>query len=257
MSLVRSTLLEDGTLLDIQLTNGKFNILTTDVMAAVSEVLRTHMSAAHLRLVVLRGSGGNFSFGASVDEHLRDVAPDMLDRFNGFVRHIAEYPVPVAALVEGRCLGGAFEAVLACHLAFATSSAQFGCPEVRLGVFPPVLAVLGPLRLPGALSERLLLTGGTLDAHAAERAGLVAEVFEEDAMEGLLSWYRKHLAPLSAYTLRQAVTASRAGSHVLTALQGPLDRVTEHYVDTLLDSHDGNEGIEAFIEKRPPIWTDA
>jgi DHA2 family multidrug resistance protein len=67
----------------------------------------------------------------------------MLAAFHRTIRAVAAFPVPVAALVEGRCLGGAFELALACHYLFAKESAVFACPEVKLGVVPPVLAVLG------------------------------------------------------------------------------------------------------------------
>jgi cyclohexa-1,5-dienecarbonyl-CoA hydratase len=182
----------------------------------------------------------------------------MLASFHGLVRELAAYPVPLAALVEGRCLGGAFEMVLCCHLIFATPSARFGCPEIKLGVFPPVLAAIGALRLGGALAERLILTGEELDAAAAERAGLVAAILgpDGDPEELLLAWYRARLRPLSAFALRQAARASRSGSGLLEALGRPLEAVERQYLGEVVASHDGNEGIEAFLARRPPVWRD-
>ena len=101
----------------------------------------------------------------------------MLAGFHAMIRQIASYPAPIAALVEGSCLGGAFELILACHLVFAAPSAILGCPEVKLGVFPPVLAAIGAQRLGGPLMEKLILTGMTIDAAAAERAGLASAIF--------------------------------------------------------------------------------
>ncbi len=260
MSLIDTRLLEDGTLLDIEMT-AKGNIFSMAMMEAISDALTSHESDTHLRLVVLRGRGGNFSFGASVEEHQRETAPTMLMVFHRFVRQLAGYPVPVAALVEGRCLGGAFEVALACHLVFATPNAKMGCPEIQLGVFPPVLAVLGPQRLGGALSDRLLLTGQTIDAAQAAACGLTAETLEpseeQTAFEALLAWYGKNLRGKSAYSLRQAVVAMREGSQLMRALAGPLNRLEHHYAESLLTSHDGNEGVDAFLERRPPVWTDA
>jgi cyclohexa-1,5-dienecarbonyl-CoA hydratase len=210
-------------------------------------------------MVLLRGAGGNFSVGASVDEHRRDLAPAMLRAFCDLVRDVATYPIPVAALVEGRCLGGAFEIVLACHLVFATSTAVMGCPEVRLGVVPPVLAAIGHLRMGGALAERMTITGTDLDAALAERVGLLTGTIphEVDTEEWLLEWYRKTLAPLSAFSLREATYAARQASGLIEALDGPLDAAERRYIEKLLPSHDGNEGIAAFLEKRAPHWTDA
>jgi cyclohexa-1,5-dienecarbonyl-CoA hydratase len=251
------SLLEDGTLLRIVLNTPKANILTGTMMRAIEAALAGHRKDEHLRLVVIRGAGGNFSYGASVEEHRKEQAAAMLATFHGLARTIAGYPVPVAALVEGRCLGGAFELALCCHLVFATPSTRFGCPEIKLGVFPPVLAVAGASRLGGALAERLLLTGEEIDAPAAERAGF-ATVFDGsiDPEESLLAWYRKLLKPLSAFALRQAVRAVRGHSALAAALGGPLAAAERQYVDEVLSSHDGNEGIEAFLARRPPVWSD-
>jgi cyclohexa-1,5-dienecarbonyl-CoA hydratase len=256
---LRADLIEDGTVLRIVLDHPKGNVLSRAMMSEIAAALAAHRDLPHLRLVILRGAGGNFSFGAAVEEHLPEQAAGMLGEFHAFIRALAAYPVPVAAVVEGRCLGGAFETVLACHLVFAAANARFGCPEIKLGVFPPVLAAIGALRLGGALAERLLLTGDELDAAAAARAGFVAEVFAEgaEAEAALLEWYRKRLAPLSAFSLRVATRAARDGSGMLAALEVPLANAEHHYLDRLLPSHDGNEGIAAFLARRAPAWKDA
>jgi cyclohexa-1,5-dienecarbonyl-CoA hydratase len=181
----------------------------------------------------------------------------MLASFHAMIRQVAGYPVPIAALVEGSCLGGAFELILACHMVFASPTAAFGCPEIKLGVFPPVLAAIGAQRLGYALTERLIVTGATIDAAAAERAGLVSAIFTGgNPEEELLDWYRKNLQPLSAFAVRQGTRVARIGSGMLEALQEPLSKIERQYVDEVLASHDGNEGITAFIERRKPAWND-
>ncbi|MBI4574794.1 MAG: enoyl-CoA hydratase/isomerase family protein [Planctomycetes bacterium] len=257
-ALVRVTHQEDGRLLHLVLDRPRGNVLTMDLLGELGEALRAHRDEAHLKLVAIQGAGGHFSFGASVEEHRPEPAPRMLAAFHGLLREVAAYPVPVAALVEGRCLGGGFELVLCCHLVFATRTATFGCPEVRLGVFPPVLAALGPARLGGAVSERLLLTGAELPAEEAQRLGLVAAIFppEGDAAEALRGWFRERLAPLSAFSLRVATRAAREGSGLLGLLGAPLDAMERRYLRDLLPSHDGNEGVRAFLERREPAWQD-
>jgi len=256
--IVNATLLEDGTLLRLVLDRPKGNVLSMEMMKALSEALAAHLSNPHLRMVIIRGSGNHFSFGASVEEHRKEQAPSMLAGFHAMIRQVASYPVPIAALVEGSCLGGAFELVLACHFVFAAPSASFGCPEIKLGVFPPVLAAIGAHRLGGPLTERLVLTGATIDAAAAEKAGLVSAVFSGGKPEEeLIEWYRKNLRPLSAFSIRQGVRVSRIGSGLIAALQEPLAKIERQYVDEVLASNDGNEGIGAFIERRKPVWKDS
>ncbi len=256
--IVNATFLEDGTLLRLVLDRPKGNVLTLEMMKALSEALTDQKDNSHLRMVFIRGAGKHFSFGASVEEHQKEQAPSMLAGFHAMIRQVAAYPVPIAALVEGSCLGGAFELILACHFVFAAPSANMGCPEIKLGVFPPVLAAIGSYRLGGPLTEQLVLTGATIDAVAAEKAGLVAAVFKgENPEEELLEWYRKNLRPLSAFSIRQANRVTRMGSGMIKALEDPLDQIERQYIDEVLASHDGNEGIASFIERRKPTWKDS
>ncbi|HEU4786016.1 MAG TPA: enoyl-CoA hydratase/isomerase family protein [Gemmatimonadaceae bacterium] len=249
--------LEDGAVVRVLLNQPKGNILTMGMMRELDEALRALRDHRHLKLVIVRGAGGHFSFGASVEEHRRAQAPDMLRGFHAFLRELVSFPVPVAALVEGRCLGGGFELALCCHLMFATPGARFGCPEIKLGVFPPVFAVVGPLRMPGAIAERMLVTGEDIDVEVAGRAGLLAGVFDQpDPEAALMEWYRRNLAPLSAFALRQAVAAARHASGLMAAMQDALAETERRYITDVVSSHDGNEGIEAFLARRAPDWQD-
>lgn len=256
---VRAERIEDGRVLRLVLDAPKANVLTMEMMAELRHALAACRDDRTLKMVLLRGAGGTFSAGASVPEHRRDRAAAMLATFCDLVRDVATHPAPVAALIEGRCLGGAFELALACHLLFAAPGAIMGCPEVRLGVVPPVLAVLGPRRMAGALAERLVITGAELDAAAADRAGLLAAAVPDgtDPEAWVLGWYRRTLAPLSAFAVREATHAAREASGLLAALDVTLDAAELSYLERIVPSHDGNEGIEAFIDKRAPRWTDA
>lgn len=255
---LRVALAEENTVLELVLDRPKGNVLTGRMMEELSRALAEHRESRELRLVLLRGAGGHFSFGASVEEHRKEEAPAMLATFHRLIRELAAYPVPVAALAEGQCLGGGFELALVCHFLFATPTAHFGCPEIKLGVFPPVLAAVGARRFGGAVAERLLLTGETVDAGEAWRLGIVTEVFEEDdPREALLAWYREALRPLSAFALRQGTRALRRATGFLDELDRNLRATEDQYVREVLESHDGNEGIEAFLERRKPAWRDA
>ena len=256
--IVNASLLEDGTLLRLVLDRPKGNVLSLEMMKALSEALDAQNSNPHLRMVFIRGAGNHFSFGASVEEHRKEQAPSMLAGFHAMIRQVAAYPVPIAALVEGSCLGGAFELILACHFVFAAPSANFGCPEIKLGVFPPVLAAIGAQRLGGPLAEKLIVAGTTIDAAGAEKAGLVSAIFSTgNSEEEFLEWYQKNLRPLSAFSIRQANRVARIGSGLIAALQTPLEKIERQYVEEVLTSHDGNEGITAFIERRKPVWKDS
>lgn len=253
---LRVELTEDGEVLEIVLDRPKGNVLDSRMMEEISAVLDEHRERPELTLVVLRGAGGQFSYGASIEEHRKHQAPAMLAAFHRLIRRVAAFPVPVAALVEGQCLGGGFELVLVCHFVFATPEARFGCPEIKLGVFPPVLAAVGARRLGGFTAERLLLSGDPIDAARGERLGMVHRVLTgTDPRDELMAWYRETLKPLSAFALRQGTRALRQAAGFIAELDRALEATERQYLDEVLPSHDGNEGIEAFLARRPPVWT--
>lgn len=258
MSFAKVSLARDGAILRVVLDQPKGNVLTIAMMREIEEALATHRSP-RLKLVTLRGAGAHFSFGASVPEHKAETAREMLSTFHRLVRLTASHRVPVAALVEGRCLGGAFELALACHYLFAKPAAVFACPEVKLGVVPPVLAVLGHHRLGAPLTERLVTTGAEITAEQADARGAITALVpaEADLDVWLEGWFDANLAGLSAFALSEATHVARAGSGILTSLGAPLDDAERRYLDRILPSHDASEGIAAFLSKRAPKWANA
>ncbi|MBI5609510.1 MAG: enoyl-CoA hydratase/isomerase family protein [Deltaproteobacteria bacterium] len=259
MALVQAEILEGGKLLWLTLTAGKGNVLSMAVLEALGAELESHRQDQHLRAVVLQGGGGHFSFGASVEEHQKDQAAAMLATFHKSLRAVASFPVPVVALVQGKCLGGAFELALVCHLVLATPNAHFACPEIKLGVLPPVLAALGPARLGGAWTEKLVLTGGDLPLSAAESTGFATILPQTDDVRATaLQWLQGHLLGLSAHSLRVATGLVRhsCACDQQGGLGAILDLAEKTYVQGLIPSHDGNEGIAAFLERRAPNWQD-
>jgi len=250
---------DGGGMLEVVIAVPKGNVLTQAVMREIDRALETHAPSPPLRMVLIRAEGKHFSFGASIEEHRREQVREMLSTFHALVRRVARFPVPVVAMVQGKCLGGAFELALACHLVLATDDAVFSCPEIKLGVIPPVLAALGPSRLGACVAERLLYTGGDLDAHAALAAGFAAQVVPRDANLANVwtEYYRTHFAPLSAHAIRHAVRAVRSGNAFDNAVDAGLTAAEERYLAHIVPSHDGNEGIEAFLSKRAPVWSHA
>ncbi len=269
---IHTALDKDAGVLGIELASPKGNVLSMAMMNEIAAALVQHRDVAELKAVLLCAEGRHFSFGASVAEHVRDQAPVMLNTFHDLVREIANYPVPIVSIVQGRCLGGAFEIVLCCHVVLAMRSAVFACPEINLGVFPPVLAAVGHLRLGGALAERLLLTGDELRADAAHQCGFVAQVHSDidsavtvdsdvsaapSPRELGLAWIAANFGQKSAFSLRQATKAIRYASGLRVQIEGALHAVEKQYIEEVLPSHDGNEGIDAFLHRRKPSWKHA
>jgi cyclohexa-1,5-dienecarbonyl-CoA hydratase len=153
--------------------------------------------------------------------------------------------------IRGQCLGGGLEFALAGNLMFAAPEAQFGQPELKLGVFAPAASVLLPLRIGQARAEDLLYSGRSIDAHSALAWGLANELAEDPAAAAA-AYFDKHLAGKSAASLALAVRAAREPFADLARAR--LDDVEALYLEKLMLTRDANEGLTAFLEKRAPKW---
>ncbi len=243
-----------GQVARITLDDGKGNVLDHVMMEQLQQVLDGFKDDPSLKLITFEGAGKHFSFGASVEEHQRDAAPVMLRSFHQLFHGLAALAIPTVARIGGQCLGGGLELALMCDVLFAESGAKMGQPEILLGVFPPPASIILPEKIGLARAEELLLTGRSIGADEALRIGLVHEVFaDRDALiAGADAWAARHILPKSASSLRFAVRAARVKfNHVLGNF---LPRLEEMYTQQLMATADANEGIAAFLGKRPPKW---
>jgi len=239
----------------ITIGGSKGNILTREVMQELRTALSEIKADRDVKAVILMGEGKHFSFGASVEEHQRAFAAGMIHDFHELIFDVADLSIPVLSLVSGFCLGGAMELVLAGNLIFADESASFGQPEINLGVFPPPASILLPLKLGYARAEEMLMTGENIPATRANQLGLINKLFptQDSLREGVDAWIRTHLLPKSASSLRLAVKAER--SVFTETLRAHLPKLEKLYAEDLMATHDANEGIGAFLEKRKPEWS--
>lgn len=245
---------EGGGVLRISIDRPKGNVLTRDLLAALRACLDAEAASPGLRLVLLEGLGGHFSFGLALPDLRPAEARATLAEQHALLRAMASFPLPIAVVVRGRCLGAGLEIALAASFVLASDQAFFAAPAVRFAHASPALEVLAPLRLGGLLAERLLLTGEELPAPVAQLLGLVTSLFREqdDAREAALGFYRERLGQLSPAALRYMTQALRGP--LRTALGAPLDVAEARYLDERVPSADAIEGIAAFLEGRSPRW---
>lgn len=250
------TISDDRTRAALRLFHPKGNIVTREMIAAVSEALAGLGGERHLKLITIEGVGSDFSFGASVPEHAPGEIERVLPEAHRLTLALLDAPAVTAAVVRGRCLGGGFELALACDLIFAAESATFGLPEISLGVFPPAAAALLPQRVGAARATVAILSGAAVPASEWMDAGLVTAVAPLEDLAGAVDrWFAKHLAPKSASALRYAARAARASlRQVVASLLPELERL---YLSDVMRTEDAREGIAAFLEKRAPVWSDS
>lgn len=241
----------DGALLRLRLARPKANIVDAEMIAALHGALRAYSTQTTLRGVLLDAEGPHFSFGASVEEHLPASCAQMLASLHALIIAMVDFPVPILVAVRGQCLGGGLEVALAGGPIFAAPDAQFGQPEMKLGVFAPAASVLLPYRIHQPAAEDLLFSGRSIGVAEAKAIGLVQTVFDDPEVAAL-AYFTEHLAGKSAAALACAVAAARGAMR--RDVRQRLAEVEQLYLTRLMATRDANEGLVAFLAKRKPDW---
>jgi cyclohexa-1,5-dienecarbonyl-CoA hydratase len=236
----------------LTLSNPPVNILTRAVLGELRARVEELTSKRDVRVLLLGAEGKHFSAGADVGEHQAPTYQDLIPEFVETIRVLWECPTPIVAAVRGRCLGGGFEIVQPADAVVAGEGAMFGQPEIQLGVLPPAACALLP-RLAGAAGTALVLSGDPISASDARGMGLVAKVVPDDTVDTEAAALAARMARHSGAALRITKRALRVGFH--RPVPESLQEIGKLYVDTLMRTRDANEGIEAFLAKRQPVWT--
>lgn len=243
---------DDG-LIRLVLDYPPVNILTRGVLRELREAVSRLSDHPTARAMLLSAGGRHFSAGADVGEHLPPHYEGLIPEFLDTVTSLDRFPLPVIAAVRGRCLGGGFELVLAADVIIASETASFGQPEIVLGVAPPAAAAWLPSRCGRGVAADLLFTGDALSAASAERAGLVHQVVPDAELEARADAFVARITRHSAAALREVKQMMRAGRH--DPHGGAIAAASDQYVHSLMKTGDAVEGLRAFVEKRPAVWS--
>jgi cyclohexa-1,5-dienecarbonyl-CoA hydratase len=245
--------LHDGRVARVTLAAPKANVLDEPMIESLDAFFTDLADRRDLVAIVIASEGPHFSFGASIEEHVPEQIGGALSRLGKLLRNVAKAPAPTIAAVRGQCLGGGFELVLACDLVVAEEGAGFAVPEIKLAVFPPAASALLPVRLGTACASQLVLTGSSWSGVEAKQHGLVARLAPDGGLDDEVdAWLREEFLPKSPAALRYATQAIRVA--VLDALEIALPRLDMLYLEELMKEPDAVEGINAFMEKREPVW---
>jgi cyclohexa-1,5-dienecarbonyl-CoA hydratase len=193
-----------------------------------------------------------FSAGVAVEEHVPATVFQMLDTFHSIFRTLLQFGKPSIAVVDGPALGGGCEIVCACDIVIASEEARFGQPEIKLGVFPPVAAILLPQIIGERKARELILTGELIEPPEALRLGLVNYVVPRTDLRTMTDTVLAKLRDLSASALSMTRTALDLAAP--SGFETALTNVENLYLHELMKTEDAEEGARAFMEKRKPEW---
>ena len=234
----------------------KLNALSEQVRVELLEELAQVEADADVGVVVITGSGEkSFIAGADIAEFAGRTPFDQrwAMRSPRIFDVMASFPKPVIAMINGFCLGGGCELAMSCDLRIASDRARFGQPEINLGLIP---GGGGTQRLPRLVGSgqamRLILTGDMIPAAEAKEIGLVDQVVPHDELRAKTLELAQKIAAKSPLTLTVAKEAVRA-SERLAIEEGIL--YERDLFCLCFSSADKEEGVAAFLAKRPAAWT--
>ncbi len=241
-------------------TRGRVGVITLNrpqALNALNSVLMRELDAAlkaldadgNVGAIVITGSEKAFAAGADIKEmQSLDFVASYLGDFLGGWEHVAAARKPMIAAVSGFALGGGCELAMMCDFIIASETAKFGQPEITLGVIP---GMGGSQRLTRAVGKAkamdLILTGRTMDAAEAERAGLVARVVAPDKLMEEAIGAAEKIASLSLPAVMMAKEAVNRSLEV-TLAEGL--RFERRLFQSLFATEDQKEGMSAFVAKR-------
>jgi enoyl-CoA hydratase/carnithine racemase len=248
----------DGSIATITLSNpGRRNTMTEQMWLGLVPVCRELAEDPEVRVVVVRGDGGDFSAGADISDLDRILRTEESGRHDGGVvargeAALAQLHKPTIAAVDGYCLGGAWQIAAACDIRLASSNATFGITPAKIGIVYPVAGIERLVRIAGpATAKYLLFSGDFVDAERARALGLVqavhpAETFWDDVAE-----FAQRLASrsqLSIQAMKDIVDVAAEGG-------AELQEASDHWQERMVEAGDAEVGVRAFLAKQAPHFT--
>jgi cyclohexa-1,5-dienecarbonyl-CoA hydratase len=237
----------------IVLANPPLNVIDVPMMQELIAALEEVQQRDDIALVIFSGTGQSFSAGVDVKAHTPDKVRNMLVTFHSALRSIANLKKVTIASVRGSCLGGGAELAALCDIVYTSESATWGFPEITLGCFPPVAAVVLSAIIGQKRAADLILTGRTIGGREAVAFGLANEAASDAQLDDLVNETVERLGALSPAALAMTKKALYAWDSI--HFEKGLDRAEKIYLEELMRTADANEGVQAFIEKRQPKWT--
>jgi enoyl-CoA hydratase len=230
------------------------NALNSQMIADLNQALDWFDKQPSLSCAVLTGSEKAFAAGADIKEMSTLTFPDIyLDDFFSAADKIGNRRKPIIAAVAGFALGGGCELALMCDFIYAAENARFGQPEINLGVIP---GIGGTQRLTRAIGKakamEMCLTGRQMDAHEAERAGLVAQVFPLDSLKDHAISAAQSIAGKS---LPATMMVKESVNRVFETHLNEGIRFERRLFHSIFATADQKEGMSAFMAKRPAQFT--
>jgi len=225
------------------------------MLREMARAIQSLSTREDVRLILLDSAPeceGCFSMGVSAEGYSQQMVFQMMDAFHNVFLAMHEISKPVLAVVEGVASGAGAELAAFCDLVVATENAQFRQPEIKLGVFPPMGAVVYPRVIGPRRAMELLLTGEPVSAAQALQMGLVNRVVPREKLRETVDTLVKRISDQSGPVLTLLKRVVFEGTW--RPFEEALKRAQNLYLNQLFELEDSQEGLRALLEKRKPVW---
>ncbi len=232
------------------------NALSLSLLQALQAELDRIASNPSDRVVVISANGPAFCAGHDLGEMIERPAEEYRELFeacSSVMQTIRSIPQPVIAKVQGMATAAGCQLVAACDLAVATNDSRFATPGVKIGLFCTTPMVPLVRSIPAKVAMEMLLTGQPLSAQRAYEVGLINRVVDSNELDATIDQYCQSIIASSPMTIR----IGKEAFYRQLFLSEP--QAYKDAVDVMTDNvmkADAQEGMQAFLEKRPPQWTD-
>jgi cyclohexa-1,5-dienecarbonyl-CoA hydratase len=246
---------DSGVVARLTMARPKQNVMNMEMLKEMAVAIESLNARDDVRLIVLDSAPeceGYFSAGVGAEGYTSQLVFQMLDAFHRVFRAMIEISKPVIAVVDGIASAGGCELAAFCDLVIATDQARFLQPEIKLGVFPPLGAVVYPRVIGPRRAMELLLTGDTMSAQQALTMGLVNRVVPRAALHETVETLVKRISEQSAPVLGLMKRVVFEGTWL--PFNQALKKSQNIYLNQLFELEDSQEGLRALIEKRKPVW---
>ena len=231
----------DGESLMLSLNNTqKKNALTSEMMGALSGILKDVKNYDGLRVIVIKGNGSVFCSGADINTWNPEELQELL--FS-----LSDCPIPTIAYVHGVCFGGGMGLASACDFVIAEEGTKFGFPEVKIGMIPAVISPYVSRKMSTSRMREFFITGESFGIRQAYDFGFLYTL--DSDIEKLMAKIRKG-APLAQSFIKKLLSEEVDKDYI-----DERDSHLAELITQIREGSEGQEGMAAFLRKRPPSWS--
>jgi enoyl-CoA hydratase len=240
----------------ISLNNPPANVLARKVLLELQNVFQSLKDDSEVRVVLLKGEGRFFSAGADIKEFTIMGEDTSFDEITVLGQNVLEdvenFPKPVIVAIHGAALGGGLELSMACHIRLVAENAKLGLPELQLGLIPGYGGTIRLANIVGsAKAAELMFTSDHISGEEAYRLGLANQVYPQEKLHDNALELAKRIALKSPNSLKAVI--EMLNRHKDASYAEALRKESQGFGKCYI-SQDGREGVNAFLEKRMPVF---